>query len=346
MGPANLACGPAGREAARAVESWWDGAATDLSDPARALAALHDADRNRLLELPLPLRGSTADRWAGLAALGAADLTLARLAEAHLDAVAILDELGGPSPGAGRLWGVWAAEPPGVRLDAAPAGSGWRLAGTKTWCSGAAGCDAALVTAAGPDGPRLLAVDLHQAACTPGHGTWQAVGLTGSDTEPMLFDDAAATAVGGVHEYVQRPGFWVGAAGVAAVWWGGAVGVAKPLYVSVASGRGGPHARAHLGAVDAALAASAALLTATATAMDAAPGDIERSHLLAARARVAVEVTAVDVLDRVGRALGPGPLCTDRAHARRAADLTVYLRQSHAERDLEELGALAAAATP
>ena len=48
------------------------------------------------------------------------------------------------------------------------------------------------------------------------------------------------------------------------------------------------------------------------------------------------------MLDRVGRALGAGPLCLDPVHAQRVADLPVYLRQSHAERDLAGLGALAA----
>jgi hypothetical protein len=47
-------------------------------------------------------------------------------------------------------------------------------------------------------------------------------------------------------------------------------------------------------------------------------------------------------MHRVGRALGAGPLGHDEAHSRRVADLTVYLRQHHAERDLAELGALVA----
>ncbi|HEY2199001.1 MAG TPA: acyl-CoA dehydrogenase, partial [Mycobacterium sp.] len=38
-----------------------------------------------------------------------------------------------------------------------------------------------------------------------------------------------------------------------------------------------------------------------------------------------------------------GPLCLDEQHARAVADLTVYVRQSHAERDLAALGSLAAA---
>jgi hypothetical protein len=55
-----------------------------------------------------------------------------------------------------------------------------------------------------------------------------------------------------------------------------------------------------------------------------------------------VESVASDVLNRVGHALGAGPLGHDADHARRTADLTVYLRQHHAERDLEQLGRLVA----
>ena len=40
-----------------------------------------------------------------------------------------------------------AAEGPGVRLDAVDDGGGWRLGGTKPWCSLAGVLDAALVTA-------------------------------------------------------------------------------------------------------------------------------------------------------------------------------------------------------
>ncbi len=46
------------------------------------------------LDLPLPGSGQTAARWAALARLGRRDLCLARLAEGHADAVAILAEAG------------------------------------------------------------------------------------------------------------------------------------------------------------------------------------------------------------------------------------------------------------
>ena len=51
---------------------------------------------------------------------------------------------------------------------------------------------------------------------------------------------------------------------------------------------------------------------------------------------------STEVIQRVGRALGAGPLCHDEAHSRRVADLTVYLRQHHAERNLAELGPVVA----
>jgi hypothetical protein len=47
-----------------------------------------------------------------------------------------------------------------------------------------------------------------------------------------------------------------------------------------------------------------------------------------------------NILIRTGHASGSTPCVSDRRHARRVADLPVYLRQHHAERDLAELGRL------
>ena len=40
----------------------------------------------------------------------------------------------------------------------------------------------------------------------------------------------------------------------------------------------------------------------------------------------------------MGHALGPAPLAFDADHAARVADLEIYLRQHHAERDVAALG--------
>ncbi|AGL19352.1 acyl-CoA dehydrogenase domain-containing protein [Actinoplanes sp. N902-109] len=289
-----------------------------------------------LPDLPLPGHGHTLERLRLLTAIGRADLVTARLVEGHTDAVAILAELGAPPPREGRRWGVWAAAPSSVRAELTP--TGWRLDGDRPWCSGAQWCTDALVTADDGGQIRLFAVRNEAPHATPIDGTWPAIGMAGSDSRTVRFTAAPAEPVGEAGQYVDRPGFWHGGVGVAAVWYGGALGVADTLRAAAAAKDLGPHAFAHLGAVDVALGAARAVLTEAAAGIDADPR--RSAHRLALRVRATVGNTATEVLDRVGRALGAGPLSRDAQHARRTADLTVYLRQSHAEADLEALGRL------
>ena len=84
------------------------------------------------------------------------------------------------------------------------------------------------------------------------------------------------------------------------------------------------------------------ILGAAATQVDSDPFDrAGTAQLLARRVRTVVEHAVDEAITRTGRALGPGPLCQDGRHAQRVADLSIYIRQSHAERDLAELGRLA-----
>jgi len=317
---------------------------TDTDDDRRAavardFAAVVDAGG---LDLPHPGGGSTRRRWALLSDLAADDLCLARLAEAHVDAVAILAELGGPAPVPGSRWGVWAARPPSPQLTARRTDRGWVLVGTKPWCSGAHACTHALVTAEAPDGYRLFAVVLDGGA-RPRPGTSAAVGMAAADTLEVEFPQLPATSVGGPGAYLDRPGFWWGAMAVAACWYGGAVGVARVLAEAGSAGTLGSHGLAHLGAVEAVLSTVGTAVDAAAGAVDDDPDDLGGTGERRALAlRAATEAAAVHVLERVGRALGAGPVCFDARHARLVADLPVYLRQSHAERDLARLGALVA----
>ena len=84
-----------------------------------------------------------------------------------------------------------------------------------------------------------------------------------------------------------------------------------------------------------------ATLTAIAAVLEGAPADAPTAGL-AARVRAVVAETAEVVLSEVGHALGPGPLTQNAAHAARVADLTVYVRQHHADHDLVALAELAA----
>ena len=343
-----------------------------------ATAALHLAVEVGA-DLPRPGAGATARRWSVLATLGAADLTAARVAEAHLDALAILAEAGleaGLRAGGGRdgdagnggtadllgagpdsSWGVFAAEGPGVRVDArhlddgvldsteAAGAQAWVLDGTKPWCSLAGRLSHALITAHTPDGRRLFAVRLQDPSVRVHPDVWVSRGLVDVPSGPVDLVDAPAVPVGAAGWYLERPGFAWGGMGVAACWYGGAVGVARALRRAVAQpgSRGSDQVgQMHLGAVDAALFGARCALQAAAAAIDAGRADGPAGAALALRVRAVVANAAQTALDRAARGLGPAPLALDEEHARRVADLQIYLRQHHAERDDAALGRLVA----
>ena len=306
-------------------------------ESAASRAATLDALRARGMDwLPLPGHGETATRWRGLAAVAACDLSLVKLYEAHTDALAILAELGRTEFADDGNWAVWAAEPPNAKLIAhAVSGDALKLEGTKPWCSGAPHMSHALVTAWRNDEPVLAAVELSQPNITIDSTSWQAVGMRATGTSEVRFDGARAVQIGEPGAYLSRAGFWHGGAGIAACWYGCAAALASILRDSVRR-HAEPHACAHLGAADAELSAVAALLRESAAWIDAHPRDDAQQCAL--RVRVAVEQAAAQVMEHVSRALGAVPFCTDPWFAHAIADLPVFLRQSHAERDECALG--------
>lgn len=314
--------------------------AKPLAQP-RTVSVVADAVRDLVgtgqLDLPLPAAGRTADRWSALAALGRCDLTLARIAEGHTDALAILAEAGRPArPGAS--YGVWAARSGGT---GAILTGGDRLNGTVRFCSGASTLDRALVAAADPAGGRLVEVDLTDQRVHRDRDSWPAIGMDASDSLDVRFDGMPVTSdmlVGPPNWYVSRRGFLLGAAGVAAVWLGGAAGVLDTVVAMLADApTTDEHQLAQVGALTASLRAADALLTDTAYLVDATGPDVDLT-VPVRTAKAAVERAAWDLHDRVPRVTGPTPLCRDRQFAQRLADLAVYVRQHHAERDLAALG--------
>ncbi|MFV3371322.1 acyl-CoA dehydrogenase [Pseudomonas sp. NY15435] len=296
-------------------------------------AALRQLSDDGLDRLPLPGSGDTLRRWQALATVAGADLSLLKLYEGHTDAMAILAELEGEAiPG---TWAVWAAEPPGASVQISARENGFvRISGSKPWCSGAAVVEHALVTAKDEQQrPQLVAVSLAQPGVRIGSDGWNAVGMAATHSVAVDFDGALARCIGGPGEYLQRPGFWHGGAGIAACWYGAASRLASYLRHGRTED---PHAMAHLGAVDAALAGAAGALRECAGWIDENPA--AASELAARRVRAQVEGAVEAVQWHVGRALGATPFCRDRRFARLAADLPVFMRQSHGERDLAHLG--------
>jgi alkylation response protein AidB-like acyl-CoA dehydrogenase len=316
--------------------------------------------------LPLPAQGDTLTLWEALASLGAVDLTVARVTEPHLDALAILREARrqgqiheaewsrhAPDWDDARLWQVYAAEGT-ERLAAAEHDAGWVLSGVKPWCSLAERASHALVTAWDGEERRLFAVALGHPEVMPAAGptgagqstTWAARGLADVRSTAITFDAVPAVPIGAPGWYLTRPGFAWGGIGVAAIWYGATVALARRLLKASRSRPPDQVALLHVGAIDAALYQTRAALADAAAIADSGEVAAAETVLTTQRVRQSVADTADEVLSRVGHALGPGPLTGEEEHARRVADLTVYLRQHHAERDLVRQGEQVLAGTP
>ncbi len=309
--------------------------------------------------LPLPGTGETLRRWNALAGVAAIDLSLLKLYEAHHDAAAIVMEVTERSLPMGTTWGVWCSEPPGFRVEARARDDVLTLTGTKAWCSGAESLSHAVVSAWNEAGePLIAAVELTQPGVQITGDGWHAVGMAAAGSVNVVFRDALALPLGRPHAYIDRPGFWMGACGIAACWWGAAQAIGEHVRLACQDGKPDAHRLAHLGAIDTALTSSSALLHEAAARLDSVPyaagtafvdadthvhAPLAQMHAFALRLRAAVEAACTGVMDHAGRALGATPYCRDAAFARRMADLPVFLRQGHAERDLATLGQVTAA---
>lgn len=322
----------------------------DLSYPGQFLTHLQE---KQLANPPLPAQGSSLERWKILAEVARVDLSLVKLYEGHTDAIAIVHELLQLAIPGHSTWGVWCAESPDAQVISTDANclqqnelmqAGFNqpvtLHGTKAWCSGASQLSHALVSTANQHGERqLVAVALHHNHVTMDDSSWVAVGMRHTGTSDVQFDGSIGYKVGGINDYINRPGFWHGGAGIAACWFGAASRLAE---IAIEHCRKSPainlHTAAHLGAIDVAMSGAAAVLRDTAAYLDEHPDD--DAQAICMRIRLVVESAVERVLEHAGKALGAAAFCKNEVFARMHADLTVFIRQSHAEKDLEALGKL------
>jgi alkylation response protein AidB-like acyl-CoA dehydrogenase len=286
------------------------------------------------LNLPFPGCGDTARRHWELAQIAKDNLELGRLVEAHADALAILHEAGRePKPQA--FYGVWASEgKAGLKI------SEGAVSGQKDFCTGTGLVDCALVTVIEPE-RRLIEIDLRVNADRIGFDAseWATDAFADTSTATTVFRDypiSEADFVGPQGWYLERPGFWHGACGPASCWAGGAQKLID--YARKHARQTNSHAMAHLGALEANGWQLGALLQAAGQEIDNDFENIQGARVRALCLRHLVEQSCTDTMLRFGRAFGPRPLAFDARIARRCHELSLYIRQSHAECDLEELG--------
>jgi alkylation response protein AidB-like acyl-CoA dehydrogenase len=167
---------------------------------------------------------------------------------------------------------------------------------------------------------------------------WFTMAFCETNTSTVIFRNfpvEASDIFGAENWYVNRRGFWIGAVGPAACWGGGAAGL---LDYAMTRKRHDPHTLAHLAAISANVFAIESLLASCGNAFDNHQPSIANLQIIALKARHLVEMHCTDIIRRFARAYGPFPMACDKNVSRRYQELDLYLRQNHAERDLESLG--------
>lgn len=288
-----------------------------------------------LIEEPVPALGGgdTAGRWLSLhrwARLGS--VSVARMAEAHLDATAILTEAGLPRDPDAGIYGVWASGPGTTAVLSHDEAT---LTGTKPFASGLGLVDRALVTVVGPTGEPGCLVEVDTSGLDRPQ-RWTSGALVDTLTGPADLSSCPVVRVVGVANwYLNRPGFWHGAIGPAACWAGAAAGlVDAALDVDTDD----PHRVAACGELYALGTMLESILIIAGDATDADPADRCGANMRALASRHLIERTATTISDLYSRTVGPRPFVTDAETAQRHADLHLYLRQHHGAADLEALG--------
>lgn len=341
------------RDAIPAMQRRAEALDREAAFPAEDIAALREAG---LLASPLPehlggLGAGTAPGGAGLILdllrlLGQGNLAVARLFEAHVNAIRLVVRYGTAEQArraadgsrAGTLLGLWVTDPPGERLR----WSVGRLDGRKGPCSGAGHCGGALVTVDRPEGTRMALISL--SGTEPVTGTPGALqGMRAARNGVVDLTGVAApedVLIGAPGDYLGEPDFSCGAWRTTAATLGG-------LEALVAAVREQLTRRGH-GAAPMQQARFAELLIAEETARlwtRAAALAAEHDGPVADRvayvnlARLAVETASLDALRLAQRSLGLAAFVHPNPVERLSRDLGTYLRQPAPDAVLLEAGA-------
>ncbi len=383
--PVAAAAAVADRAVARAAARGAHGDADDAFDAGRGAfdaeaaypsAIIDELHRAGLLRAPLPraaggaglgIDAGTRDALLRtLLEVGRADLSAGRLYEGHVDALLLIARFGSATEQArvarrvagGRLFGVWNTGPAagGVSVTPTAAGvcpAGVCLDGAKTFASGAARVDGAVVTGARRDGGWQMCVVPVAAlrrtgAAVVDRGTWRPIGMLGSASYAVTFRGARVPAralLGGPGDYYAQPRFTGGAARFAAVQLGGAERLVDALRGFLReTGRGDdPYQLARLGEAVTLTAGGRAWLHAAADVAEAHAADPAGTDAATVAAHANMTRTAVleacgRVCELVERGVGARGLLAPHPFAGVVRDLLMYLRQPAPDAAVADVG--------
>ncbi len=318
--------------------------------PAEAFVALRRAGALALTVGAWRRTDPVAEGWETVRRVAAADASVGRILDGHLNAVERL-EVAAPAAlreeeleavGAGeRLLGVWGADPGPEDVAAARIveGSGGSvLSGAKAFCSGAGGLDAVLVMVGSDDGtaPRLVLLDCDE-HLEIDRDWYRAAGLRASESHLVHFREAPIRAVlGEPGELGREPWFSRDAMRTAAGWVGMIDAAAEAAVRELAARRSGePLAQLAVGRIEAALGTAEAWLARAAAEVDAGA----ELWALGVQMRAEIERAARVLLDVAAAACGSTPFVTGGRLDRARRDLETFLLQHRLDPLLARAGA-------
>lgn len=269
--------------------------------------------------------------------VGRADLSLGRLYEGHVNAMALFDWCGSPEQQAwlgrelqaGSFYGVWATEPqPGLRIELGD-DRHRVLAGRKSFASGAGGLAYAIVTAQMPGCDRQLVIVEADEASRADVSGWRVRGMRATtsglyDLTGIRVDPVNLLGLPG--DYDRDPRFTTGAWRFTAVQLGGIEALLSETRLAMTdTARGDPLQRAKF--ADCVAAMRTAYLWARECALRAAHDDID-GPAFARLTRGIVERAGLDVMELAARIVGTRSAMDGQRIDKIIRDLSLYLRQA------------------
>lgn len=310
-------------------------------DQARAVASLRQA----LAEAPetgadallarsgcLDPRSVEGPAWL-LRETAALDLSLARLLEGHVNALALIRIHGDEAlrgeclreAAEGHLFGVWGAD-----ADPPVAAEDEELTGAKRYASGLGLVSRAIVTARSPEGQRMFVVDASERR-RHDPAAWEMSGMQDSRSGRFDCDGLLGRPLGAPDSYTLEPHFVGGTWRIAAVTAGGIVGLLDRAAAAL-RGRGHLESDAQLLRLGPVAGRVVAAWPAILRAGDVASGsaglsDPDRAATLSVSTRLLTEDLGQDAIAAVERSLGLAMFATEDPAGRMARDLACYMRQ-------------------
>jgi len=281
-----------------------------------------------------------------LALLGEANLSVARLYEAHVNAIQLAFRYGSAEMKARcaedvarkNLFALWVTDPPGggVRLD------GNVLTGAKAFCSGAGAATRALITAATPAGAQMLILPLAQARVIP--SGIKLAGMRAAITGSVDFSGISvsrADLLGEPENYLREPVFSAGAWRGSAAAFGGLTALVNLHRTEMRDRKrdSDPNQRARFGQLLIAHETARLWLGQAARRACLEDGPAQEIVAYVNLARLAIEAACLDGMRLTQRGLGLGAFLSGHPAERICRDLAVFLRQPAPDETLDKAAA-------